>query len=135
MSRLASTDPRDAGSRADQNRRLVEAAFGQFAAGNHDILTEVIAERFVEHSPGNPSGREAFVEFIRRSAVADAQLELRRTVADQDYVVLHYLMRAPGSDRGDAVVDIWRIEDGMIVEHWDVVQAVPDPRETPNGML
>ncbi|MDX3006935.1 hypothetical protein PWY87_35065 [Kribbella solani] len=44
-------------------------------------------------------------------------------------------MAEDGDLNGTAGVDIWRLEDGMIVEHWDVVQPVPDPGEIPNGMF
>lgn len=99
-----------------------------------DILRTLVREDFVEHSPGNPSGRDAFVDFIANPEVAGAQLDLKRVVAESEYVVLHYHLIRPG-DRGLAVVDIWRLEDGLVVEHWDVVQPVPDPREVPNGMF
>jgi predicted SnoaL-like aldol condensation-catalyzing enzyme len=48
---------------------------------------------------------------------------------------MHYLMITPGDEHGTAVVDIWRLENGLIVEHWDVVQPLPDPAEIPNGMF
>lgn len=50
-------------------------------------------------------------------------------------MVLHYRM-SPGGDEPDvAVVDIWRLENGQIIEHWDVVQPVPEPDQIPNGMF
>ncbi|GAA2813720.1 nuclear transport factor 2 family protein [Kribbella solani] len=111
------------------------AAFAEFAAGNIDVLSDVLAEGFVEHSPGNPSGRDAFIDYVRSAPVSRAKLDLKRVVADDKYVVMHYRMAEDGDLNGTAVVDIWRLEDGMIVEHWDVVQPVPDPVEVPNGMF
>jgi predicted SnoaL-like aldol condensation-catalyzing enzyme len=107
------------------NKQLVLDGFAEFAAGNVDVLRTLLREDFVEHSPGNPSGRDAFIEFIRASPVSRAQLELRRVVAEGDLVVMHYRMSVPDED-DVAVVDIWRLVDGQIVEHWDVVQPVPD---------
>ncbi|MCX0271537.1 nuclear transport factor 2 family protein [Nocardia zapadnayensis] len=92
-------------------------------------------EDFVEHSPGNPSGRDAFIEFISAAPVRRARLELRRVTADDDYVVLHYRMTTPEDTRGTAVVDIWRLVGDQIVEHWDVVQPVPDSEWIPHGMF
>ncbi|MGW1740420.1 nuclear transport factor 2 family protein [Nocardia sp. NPDC001965] len=122
-------------SRAERNRRLVVDGFAQFAAGNIEILRTLLREDFVEHSPGNPSGRDAFIEFVATAPVANARLELRRVVADDEHVVVHYLMTTPADERGTAVVDIWRLIDDRIVEHWDVVQPVPDSAQIPNGML
>ncbi|MFB9630362.1 nuclear transport factor 2 family protein [Nonomuraea helvata] len=119
----------------ERNKELVLRGFTEFAAGNIEILRTLIREDFFEHSPGNPSGRDAFIEFIADSPVAESRLDLKRVIAEDDHVVLHYHMIPPGNERGLAVVDVWRLVDGQIVEHWDVVQPVPEPEEIPNGML
>ncbi len=121
-------------SQAERNRQLFLTSFAQFASGNPDILRSVLREDFIEHSPGNPSGRVAFVEFIKNSPVAAARLELKRVIADDQYVA-HYHMIERDDEPGTAVVDIWRIHDGLIAEHWDVVQPVPEPAQIPNGMF
>ncbi|MFC4007889.1 nuclear transport factor 2 family protein [Nonomuraea purpurea] len=120
---------------AERNRELVLRGFKEFAAGNVDILRTLLREDFVEHSPGNPSGRDAFVEFIANSPVARSRLDLKRIVADAEYVVVHYHMDTGDGGRGHAVVDLWRLVDGQIVEHWDVVQPVPESSDVPNGMF
>jgi predicted SnoaL-like aldol condensation-catalyzing enzyme len=120
---------------AEANKELFLTAFARFAAGDHDVLHTVLHEDFIEHSPGNPSGRDAFVEFIKESPVAGARLELKRVIADDDYVVVHYHMVEEEGSRGVAVVDIWRVADGLITEHWDVVQPVPDDARLPHGMF
>ncbi|WP_431933116.1 nuclear transport factor 2 family protein [Nonomuraea jabiensis] len=120
---------------AERNKEIVLRGFSEFAAGNVEILRDLLREDFVEHSPGNPSGRDAFIEFIASAPVAGAKLDLKRVIAEDDHVMLHYHMVPPGDERGIAVVDIWRMVDGQIVEHWDVVQPVPDPGEIPNGMF
>jgi len=120
---------------AERNKSLVLHGFEQFAAGNIEVLRTLLREDFVEHSPGNPSGRDAFVDFIAAAPVARAKLDLKRVVADDQHVVVHYRMVTPEDERGVAVVDIWRLVDGQIVEHWDVVQPVPEPREVPHGMI
>jgi predicted SnoaL-like aldol condensation-catalyzing enzyme len=122
-------------SQAERNKRLAIHGFTEFAAGNVDVLRTLLREDFVEHSPGNPSGRDAFIEFIARAPVANARLDLRRVIADDDYVVMHYRMSTPDDERGVAVVDIWRLVDDQIVEHWDVLQPVPAAEEIPNGMF
>ncbi|MCD0449378.1 nuclear transport factor 2 family protein [Actinocorallia sp. API 0066] len=120
---------------AEHNKNLVLNGFTRFAAGDTEVLRTLLHKDFIEHSPGNPSGRDAFIEFITSSPVANAHLDLKRVIADNDHVVLHYLMTPPGNDQGIAVIDIWKLVNGQITEHWDVVQPVPDLAETPNGML
>ncbi|MFG1624844.1 nuclear transport factor 2 family protein [Kribbella sp. NPDC049227] len=119
---------------AEQNKKLAVHAFQEFAAGNITPLRPLLHEDFLEHSPGNPSGRDAFLDFIATAPVASARLDLRRVIADDTHVVMHYLMTTPDDPRGVAVTDIWRFENNQIVEHWDVVQPVPDAAEIPNGM-
>lgn len=121
------------GMSSERNKQLAVRGFMEFAAGNVDVLRTLLREDFVEHSPGNPSGRDAFIDFIADAPVANARLDLRRVIADDEYVVMHYRMVTPEAER--AVVDIWRMVDGQIVEHWDVVQPVPAADETPHGMF
>jgi predicted SnoaL-like aldol condensation-catalyzing enzyme len=122
-------------SKAERNKQIALHGFTEFAAGNVDVLRTLLREDFVEHSPGNPSGRDAFIEFIANAPVAGARLDLRRVIADDDHVVMHYHMSTPDDERGVAVVDIWRLVDGLITEHWDVLQPVPDAAQIPNGMF
>ncbi|MFF2088662.1 nuclear transport factor 2 family protein [Nocardia sp. NPDC058176] len=117
------------------NKQLVLDGFRRFAAGEIDVLRTLLHEDFLEHSPGNPSGRDAFLDFIGTAPVTGAQLDLRRIIAEDDLVVVHYRMTPRDSTDSLAVVDIWRFEDGRIVEHWDVVQPVPAADRIPHGMF
>ncbi|MBN9225426.1 MULTISPECIES: nuclear transport factor 2 family protein [unclassified Microbacterium] len=60
---------------------------------------------------------------------------LRRALADGDIVVTHSHFRRTPEDRGLAVADFWRLEDGKIVEHWDVIQEVPAEAKNTNSMF
>ncbi|TDD24745.1 nuclear transport factor 2 family protein [Nonomuraea diastatica] len=122
-------------SKAARNKHLALHGFTQFSRGNIDVLRTLLAEDFIEHSPGNPSGREAFIAFIAEAPVAHARLDLKRVIADDDHVVMHYHMTTDDDPRGIAVVDVWRLIDGQIVEHWDVVQPVPEAAQVPHGMF
>ncbi len=65
----------------------------------------------------------------------DASFHLTRAIAEDDLVVLHYNLKFFPDDLGQAVVDIFRVQDGRIVEHWDVMQPVPAESANDNGMF
>ena len=90
-----------------------------------------------QHNPGAADGGEPFIATVKRMAQTypDFRMETKRIIAEGDYVVLHsHLILKPG-DRGMAVADIFRLENGKIVEHWDVVQEVPETSANNNSMF
>ncbi|GLX99785.1 MULTISPECIES: nuclear transport factor 2 family protein [Actinoplanes] len=104
---------------AEENKAKFLDAFGRFAAGDTSVLVEIVREDFVSHTPGAPPGRDAWIEFIKASPIATAELELLHVIADAEFVVAHYQL-TPQTGPAEVVVDIWRFEAGLIVEHWDV---------------
>lgn len=93
--------------------------------------------RYIQHNPGAPDGIEGFKAFIalRKEKFPNARSEIKRVFADGDFVILHvHSVREPG-ERGVAIVDIFRLEKGKIVEHWDVVQPIPEKPANNNGMF
>jgi predicted SnoaL-like aldol condensation-catalyzing enzyme len=93
--------------------------------------------RYIQHNPNAPDGIEGFKAFIafRKEKFPKARSEIKRVFAEGDYVILHvHAVREPG-ERGSAIVDIFRLENGKIVEHWDVVQPVPEKPANTNGMF
>lgn len=121
--------------RGMNNKELIERGLAAFAAGNVSALRSLLHEDFVDHSPGNPSGRDAFIEFLATSPLLASRMTVHRIVAEGDHVVVHCHATRPDDERGAAVVDIWRLADGQVIEHWDVVQPVPEPSTVPNGMF
>jgi predicted SnoaL-like aldol condensation-catalyzing enzyme len=100
------------------------------------------AERYLgteykQHNPLAPDGPEAFVGFIGvfLGQAPQISFDLKRVIAEDDLVVLHYHLKMSPDDLGQAVVDIFRVEDGRIVEHWDVLQPVPAESANSNGMF
>lgn len=65
----------------------------------------------------------------------ELRLEIRRMFAEGDHVITHCLMRLTPESRGSAVMDIMRLREGRIVEHWDVVQDVPEHPANSNTMF
>jgi len=62
-------------------------------------------------------------------------MEFKRIIAEGDLVAVHSHIKPNPSDLGRVVVDIFRVEDGKLVEHWDVIQSVPLQLENRNSMF
>jgi predicted SnoaL-like aldol condensation-catalyzing enzyme len=66
----------------------------------------------------------------------DAHGEIKRVFADGDYVILHsHWHGLSDNPRGEAVVDIFRLENGKMVEHWEVIQPIPETAANNNTMF
>ena len=94
-----------------------------------------VAPEYVQHNPLLATGREPTVKFLATRVTRESVTDIKRVVAEGDLVVLHVHSRTNLSDRGRAVVDIFRVTDGKIVEHWDVIQAVPEKSANSNTMF
>jgi len=94
-----------------------------------------IAPDYIQHSQMAPPGRDALKTFLDmiRTATPQAVHDVKRMFADKDHVIVHYHVRRFPGDPGFAVMDIFRIEDGRIVEHWDVTMDVPTDGPNPNS--
>ncbi|WP_353226794.1 nuclear transport factor 2 family protein [Novosphingobium sp.] len=100
-------------------------------------VDDFIAPHYVQHSTLAEPGVAALKRWLndRRADSPDARQTIHRAFVDADHVIVHvHVCRWPG-DRGLAVVDIFRLEHGMIVEHWDVLQDVPEYPVNPNPMF
>jgi predicted SnoaL-like aldol condensation-catalyzing enzyme len=102
-----------------------------------DAASKYLGPKYIQHNPGAPDGVEGFKGFLNflREKFPDSHSEIRRVFADGDFVILHvHAVREPGT-RGRAIVDIFRLENGKIVEHWDVAQDIPEKMPHNNGMF
>lgn len=100
-------------------------------------VDDYFAPGYVQHNPGARTGAAGLKEFLgwARAQSPDAEHHVRRVFADGDHVIAHVHVIINPGERGNAVVDIFRIEHGRIVEHWDVAQAVPAESANSNGMF
>lgn len=102
-----------------------------------DAASKHLGARYTQHNPRVADGPEAFKGFLQmlREKAPTSHNEIKRVFADGDFVILHvHAKRDPGA-RGTAVVDIFRLENGKIVEHWDVLQDVPEQSANDNTMF
>jgi predicted SnoaL-like aldol condensation-catalyzing enzyme len=102
-----------------------------------EAASKYFGPKYIQHNPGAPDGIEGFKTFVNflRSKFPNSHSEIKKTFADGDFVILHvHAVREPGT-LGRAIVDIFRLEDGKIVEHWDVAQDIPEKMPHNNGMF
>ncbi|ANM14390.1 MULTISPECIES: nuclear transport factor 2 family protein [unclassified Rhizobium] len=121
----------------EANRKLVVEFYDRFF-NKHDIAAaSVVADEYRQHNPEVPDGKKPFVSFFTGFFKDNAQskAEIVRSSADGDLVWLHVHATNGTEDRGQAIVDIFRVKDGKIVEHWDVIQAVPKDAANKNTMF
>ena len=114
-------------------------AFYNAAINDKDFeaASQYIGDRYIQHNPlaaDGPEGLKAFLDFAKQN-LGDFKAEIKQAFADGDYVILHVHARLGPDDRGSAVMDIFRLEDGKVVEHWDVIQAIPEQSANDNTMF
>jgi predicted SnoaL-like aldol condensation-catalyzing enzyme len=125
----------------ERNKQVVvdfyTTAFGGDPA---KAIADHLGPRYIQHNPDAPNGPEAFTGYVAwlRSQYPDLKLIIKRVIAEGDMVVTHsHLDLEPGKpgNPGRALADFFRLEDGKVVEHWDVIQDVPAESANDNGMF
>ncbi len=122
-----------------ENARVV-TAFYDLAFNRHqptEAARLYIGDRYIQHNPNVPNGAEAFYGYFEGFFRENPQshVTIHRVIADGDLVALHLHSQQTPNDPGRAIVDIFRLEDGKIVEHFDVIQAVPTTTANGNTMF
>lgn len=91
---------------------------------------------FIEHSPDAVDGYKGLQDLVDDlKKYPESQIIIKRTMVDGDYVMIHvHVIREPNT-LGRAVMELFRLENGKVVEHWDVLQEVPAKSENTNGIF
>ena len=127
-----------AGSETEGNRRVVEDFARLFYAERNvpAAFAAHVAEDYIQHNPTIADGRQAAVDALADKFATDgARFDVQRILVDGDLALVHIKASFPGRPVA-AVADIYRLDSGKVVEHWDVLQPMPEgPPQNPHPMF
>ena len=127
----------DAATQEANKKAVLEFYEAGLNKKDFEAASKFFGPRYIQHNPTAPDGIEGFKAFIGflKEKFPDSRSEIKRAFAEGDFVILHvHSVREKGT-RGRAIVDIFRLENGKIVEHWDVAQDLPETMPHTNGMF
>ena len=121
----------------EANKKLVTTFYERVLNQKDIAAIDEYVGPYRQHNPkagDGPEGLKGFIAYLRENS-PKSHSEIKKVFADGDYVILHvHAVREPGS-LGLAIIDIFRVDSGRIVEHWDVIQEIPEKAANNNGMF
>jgi predicted SnoaL-like aldol condensation-catalyzing enzyme len=102
-----------------------------------EAADKYLGDTYKQHNPTAPDGRDGFKNLISGAfdAFPEFNVEIKRIFEDGDHAIVHHHVKTSPDDRGTACVDIFKVKDGQIIEHWDVLQPVPEEAANDNTMF
>ena len=122
-----------------ESNKQIATEFYEAAINRKDFAaaSQYLGSTYKQHNPtaaDGPEGLRAFIDFLKMR-FPNQRGEIKRVIAEGDLVVLHVHSTRGDNTPGRAIVDIFRIENGKVVEHWDVIQNIPAQPANQNGMF
>lgn len=99
-----------------------------FNKKNFAVISKFMKEDYKQHNPTVAQGRDGFVKFVNRftSTFPDVHLYIKKIYEDGDVVVSHNLAVLKPGEVENIVFDVYRLENGMLTEHWDCIQHLTE---------
>ena len=136
--RKASAQKHSAADELARNKQLVLAFYHKIIGEkDYEGARQYMGTEYRQHAPYATDGHTGIAEWVRKfkESFPQHRYEVKKVIAEGDLVVLHlHGMNGP-NPHGESVVDIFRIENGRVVEHWDVIQAIPESADNANTMF
>ena len=122
---------------ASINKRLVVDFFTLAFVDKRveEAFNKYVGDTYIQHDPHFPD-KKSTIEFLGK-LFSNPQMDvsIKRVIAEDDLVVIHLHSKNSPEDAGDAIIEIFRVDEGKIVEHWSVMQSVPEKSANDNTMF
>jgi len=127
----------NAGRQEDNKKIVMEFYDKAINQKDFEAASKYLGPVYIQHNQNAADGREGLKGFIwyLRDKFPNAHSEIKRVFSDGDYVILHVHAVRVRCTRGIAIVDIFRLKDGKIIEHWDVHEDILEKAANANGMF
>ncbi len=125
-----------AGAQLAANKKLVLAFYEQIIGRkDFDAARRYMGATYRQHAPYAADGPEGLRAWLAgfKAAFPNHRYEVKRVIAEGPYVMLHMHGMGGPNPHGESVVDIFRVENGKVVEHWDVMQEEVPTTGTASG--
>lgn len=124
----------------EQNKAIMLRVYDEiFRQGKTEVVNELFGEKYIQHNPMVPNGPEGLISYIKmlKSLTPSPVTTVKHILADGDLVAVHWhASTTPDNEpTGQAGFDLFRLDNGTIVEHWDVIQNVPAKTASGNSMF